>query len=364
MRLINDDNRIIKCEPMNYKHGDFTYHVAQLSPDMHQFINQGLAEQIDQLQYVVSWMINSHITSVRNTIQNYLVVDPEGVEMSDLIERRSVIRLKKGAARSGVERWIKQLDVTDITSGHMADATAVQQLIQVVTGINDNAMGQYSRGRRSAAQTTAVNAGASARLRMQAMLIYSAALEPLGRDMLSNLRDGLDEDQLIRVMGIQVTNPPAASAMVGQQDLGQFLSVDKSSLVGNYDFEQLDMTLPSEKPLIAATLQELLTAMLQNPQAAQILGYDPRSLMFEILELKGIRNPERFMVQPNPQAQQQMQQGQQPAPATNAMTGQPIPGTPQLPAPEMQQTGPTPAESKRDGAASVDQGLNMGGLII
>jgi hypothetical protein len=72
--------------------------------------------------------------------------------------------------------------------------------------------------------------------------------------------------------------------------------VDKSQLVGNYDFTTLDGTLPTEKSQTASMLQELLTAILSNPNAAAILGLDPKALLTEISELNGIRNPERFFL--------------------------------------------------------------------
>lgn len=329
---IANDNRIVKCEPMNYLHDNYTYSAAQLSPDDHVALNAGVAELVNELQSTITWLLNSRITSVRKIIQDRLIVDPEGVEMSDVNERKSIIRLKKGAARSGVERWIQQLDVKDVTATHVTDAQALGQIMQLVTGINENALGQYSQGRRSAEQTKAVNAGASSRLKMYASLIWVQSLQPLGEDMLSNLRDGLDVEQMVRVLGMQTLQPQSPYA-VNARDMQQFLGVTKSDLVGNYDFEMLDGTLPSEKGYTASQLQEILVAILTNPQAAAVLGLDARALMTEIAELQDIRNPERFFMQPAQQqaimaAAQQVNKPEMALPAgsaqiTSATAGQP-----------------------------------------
>lgn len=298
---IANDQRIVKCEPHGYLHDNFNYSAAQLSPDDHNQVNAGVAELINELQSTITWLFNTRITSVRKTIQNQFVVDSEGIEMEDLEQRRPVIRLKKQAARMGVDRFIKQLDVKDVTASHVQDAEMLGQLMQIVTGINENALGQYSQGRRSAEQTRAVNSGAASRLKMFMSLVWTQGLQPLGRDMLSNLRDGLDVSQIVKVTGLQTLQPTSPYA-VGAQDFVQFLGVTKADLVGNYDFVILDGTLPSEKGRVASMLQELLMGVLTNPQAAAILGLDAKALLTEIAELNDIRNPERFFLQP-PQQQ-------------------------------------------------------------
>jgi hypothetical protein len=352
--VIGNDSRIIKCEPLGYEHNEFTYSATEMSPDQHQFLNAGFAETIDQLQDTVTWLINAKITSTRKTIQNFLVVDPEGVEMKDLADRNPVIRLKKGMARSGVDRWIKQLTITDVTQNHLKEADILQGLIELVTGINENALGQYSSGRRSATQTQAVNQGGSSRLRMIAHVIYSSCLDPMARNLLSNLRDGLDEPQLVRVMGLQTIQPVSPYA-VNSGNFAQFLTVDKSDLIGNYDFDLMDATLPSDKQRLAGIYQEILQECIQNPQGMALFGIDPRALFQEILELNGVKNPERFLLQAQQQqallqashlmqqdpqqvmqaaagpaamaassAQQQNQSGQQQVAPQGAPTGAPI----------------------------------------
>lgn len=311
---IANDSRVVKCEPLGYLHEHYTYSVSQLSPDDQNHLSSGIAELVQELQSVMTWLYNTRITSVRKVIQDRIVVDPEGVEMSDVAERKSVIRLKKGASRSGVERWITPLPVSDVTQGHIQDAMALGQIMQLVTGINENALGQYSTGRRSAEQTRAVNSGAASRLKMYASLIWTQGIQPLGEDCLSNLRDGLDVAQIVRIIGVQALSPLSPYA-VNVQDIQNFSGITKTDLIGNYDFQTLDGTSPSEKFDVADTLQEVLIQLLTNPQAAAILGLDARALLSEIAELKNVRNPERFFLQPTQQAalMQAAQQAQNPA---------------------------------------------------
>lgn len=298
---IANDNRVVRLEPLGYLHGNFTYYAAQLTPDQHTQVNAGVSELIDQLQDIMTWLFNSRITSVRKTIQNQLVVQPDLVEMEDIKNRNPVIRLKKGVTLASVDRALKQLQVHDVTATHVQDAQAVGTVIEMVTAINQNAQGQYSTGRRSATQTEAVNAGAGTRIKMSAGLVHWQLFKPIGEDALSNLRDGLDIEQMVRVLGLQAVQPLSPYA-VGPADVQQFLGVTKRDLIGNYDFKQLDTTMSTERKDLAFQLQELFKVCATNPQLMMMLGIDLKALMTEIAELLNIRNPERFFLQP---AQQQ-----------------------------------------------------------
>lgn len=283
-----NDNRIIRFEKYNYQHNKFCYHVALYSPDQNDAETIGLADTIDQLQSVLTWFINSRITNVRKVINNSLIVDQEAIMMEDLKNRRSVIRMKPGMAKLGIDRYIKQLDVQDVTTNHLADAKFLQELVSLTTGINENMLGQFHQGRRSAREAGNVMANAAARLKMIAVLMFRSCLQTMAEQMISNLRNGLDSETLVKVMGLQ------------ESAESQFLPVTKSDLVGRYDFVMFDGTLPSEKSQKAEIFMELLKLFVSSPDAAIALGIDPKECFREFMELKGIRNPERFLLPPPP----------------------------------------------------------------
>lgn len=285
-----NNHRVIKFEPLGYLHNEFTYCCAQMSPDKHRLLNEGISDMCSALQDVVNWFLNSHITNVRKVLSNLLIVDPAGVEIADLKARKPVIRLKPGVSRQGVDKWIKQLEIRDVTTNHINDIGTLQSLMMVITGINENIMGQFHGGRRSASEARAVNAGTANRLLMTAKVLWTDCFEPMGRQMLSNSRDGMDEPAYVRTTG----------EVLNQYAYNRFIQADKSKLVGEYDFEVFDGTLPSEKANTAEALNQILQAMLSNPQAASVLGFDPQKIMLELAYLQDVPNPERFLL---PQAQ-------------------------------------------------------------
>lgn len=287
-----NDTRIVRCEPLNYAHDQFTYDVGQFSPDVLHLLSQSLSDSIDGLQSLVSWFINSRITNVRKVISDKLIVDPEGVEMKDLQDRNPIIRLKPAAARMGVDKFIKQLELQDVTQNHLKDAAFLEEFTQKATGINENILGQFYPGRRSATENRNVNSAAASRLKMAASLMFVQTFIPLGNKMISNLRDGLDEATMVKLIGIE-----------GMGDEQGFQKISRQDLVGSYDFEMFDGTLPSEKNLLAGVLEQVVQEGMKAPEIAVQWGLDLRAMLFEAMELRGIRNPTRFTLQQPPPQQ-------------------------------------------------------------
>ena len=285
-----NDQKIIRCERLNALHGKFTQVCGEFTPNHHQLCGQGLAEVLDKMQHTVSWLVSSHIRAVTNVINNKVVVDPAGVNMKSLEDPQSpFILLNKNASRQGVDRWVQQLKVQDTTAGHMQDAQLMAQMMQVVTGINDNAQGQYNSGRRSATEARAVTAGAAGRLKTHAELNWTSVFQPLGHMMLTNSRQMLSLESFMRICG----RPKPGEEQIYLARFTAFKST-LEDLVGGDDFFVFDSTLSSEKGFIAQSLQELWIALITNPAIALSLGIDARAMLKEIMFLRGVTNFSRF----------------------------------------------------------------------
>lgn len=246
---IANDGRVLNAKPMGYMHDEWTYDVAQFSPDMHQRISESLADIVFAMD-VISYLINSRLASVRKSLENNLVIDPSGVDMATVESRSPYILMKKGSPRLGVEKFVRQLPYVDTTSRHLEDAQLIMQIMQVVTGVNENAMGQFSGGRRSATEARAANSGSSSRMKVPATLIFADCLQPLGHKMLTNHRQGISQETFSKILG----DSPEVLARYSL-----FKPQDVSKLVGVEDHFVFDGTLQSEKGFIAQSLQELVS---------------------------------------------------------------------------------------------------------
>jgi hypothetical protein len=285
IELANDE-RVIRADRMGYVHDQWTYDLIQFSPDMQQQVNESLSDVLFALQDVNSFIINSRLQSIRKSLENNLIVDQSAVDMDSLESRNPYILVTKSAARMGVSKFVQQLPFQDATAAHMNDAQTLMNIMQMVTGINENAMGQFHGGRRSATEARSVNSGASARLRMVGQIMWNDGYSQLGQKMLLNQRQGLDIDSFAKILGETTENV---------QELYQhFKPMDPAELVGNVDYFTLDTTTEIEKGLLAQSLQELVVGMLGSPEGAAMMNFNMSALIREILHLKGVENVDRF----------------------------------------------------------------------
>ena len=294
--VVGNDQKLIRFEPLGYLHDQFPYVIGEYSPDANSFFNPGLADTIYELQNITTFLLNSHVVNIRKIIQNRFVVDPASVFTEDITNNAMMIRLKK--AGLPLDRVIKQLESYDVTKGNVQDIGFLMSMIQTVTGINENALGQYSQGRRSATEARSVNAGSAARLKMHAQLIWQQGLDPLGRMMLSNTRQGRSQEVFDMIVGTRALQTP----------FDQVILASPNKIAGGYDFVPYDATLPSDKQFQAGMLQELMTTLIQNPESAAMLNKDPVKLLNHIADLYGINNLNDYDLNPaqplvSPQAQ-------------------------------------------------------------
>jgi hypothetical protein len=289
-----NDNRIIRCEPAYYWHNMFSWTLAQFTPDMHHTVSLGLADLIYRLQDVISWHINSRITDVRRNLKGRFIVDPGGVDTASL-DGDGDVYLRSNVSKSGVDRWVKQLDTRDITQAHLTDAELLGKIMQVVTGVNDNIMGQYNQGRRSAQEARTVLSGAAGRMKLHGHLIWEHGLAPLGKMLLSNLRQSLSFDAYARAIGGRPEEQQARYTV--------FQGTPEEIICGD-DYFTFDSTLQSEKGFMAQSLQDLLGVILQSdPVAAARMaqGINPVKIVDEIQYLRGAGNSKRFRYSPEEQ---------------------------------------------------------------
>ena len=281
-----NDNRVIRVEPAYWWHNEFGWTLAQFTPDMQQTVALGLADLIYRLQDVITWLINSRVTDVRRNLRGRNIVNPAFIDTKSL-DSEGDIYVRKGANAAMIDRAIRPLDVNDVTRGHFTDADALGKIMEVVTGVNANAMGQYNSGRRSASEARVVTAGAAGRMKMHGQLIWDTSLGRLGRLMLSNLRQSLSLEAFQGVVGVDPMVQMRYEAFKGTPE----------EVISGGDFFTFDSTLQSERNFVAQSLQELLVAVIGNPEAAQMLDIDPRSMLNEVQFLRGAGNVSRFSLQ-------------------------------------------------------------------
>lgn len=279
---IANDQKLVRFEKKSNLHGRYGYELFEYSPDHDSFYNPGLADTIAELQGVVTFLFNSHIVNIRKVIGNRFIADVNKVQEEDILNGSMLIRTK--GAQGDINRVIKQLDVTDVTKGNLAEVDGLGGLIQLITGVNENALGQYSSGRRSATEARNVNAGSAARLKMHGTLAWFQGIKPLATQFLSNTRQWRTREVYEAIVGNL-----AAEAL-----FEQVILADPNKLAGGYDFVPYDATLPTDRQFQAGVLQELFGMLVSNPNTIQLVNKDPMKLLNYIAQLYNIRNLRDF----------------------------------------------------------------------
>lgn len=287
-----NDEKVIRFERLSYLHDQYTYNMFEYSPDHINFYNPGLTDTIYELQDLITFFLNSHVVNVRKVIQNRFIGDPTKFEMDDFKSGAAFIRTK-GTQVNSLDRIVKQLETMDVTKTHVADMDVLSQLVQLVTGINENALGQYSGGRRSATESRNVNASAAARLKMHASLMWTQGLEPCGRMMLSNTRQGRTKEIYNQIVGAAALDAPFESTIL----------TDPKTLAGGFDFVQYDATMPSDRSQQVGLLREVFSVLVQNPETIQMLNKNPLAILEHMAKLSGIKNLRDFDNLPQGQMQ-------------------------------------------------------------
>lgn len=293
-----NDNRVIRCEPAMWWHDQFGYTLSQFTPDMHHTLTLGLADLVYRLQDVITWFVNAHVTSVRRVMNNRFVVNPTLIDTKSL-DGEGDIYMRAGVSAAFADKALRQLQVQDVTSGHMNDVETLGRLMEIVTGVNGNAMGQYNSGRRSATESRNVNAGAAGRMKMHGSLIWETCFNPLGAMMTTNSRQALSQEMFTLFTGVQ--DPQRYAAFKGTPQ----------EVICGSDYFNFDSTLSSERGFMAQSLQELFSAIVtSNPQAAQDVtnSINPVKLIDEIQYMRGAGNVSRFRYTSEEMAQRQQQQ--------------------------------------------------------
>jgi hypothetical protein len=290
--------QIAQAEPQLDDHGEHPVVVAEPFGMGYAFGAAGMSDYIGPLQDSMSWFLNSHMENVRTAVNDMLVVDPKAVEMQDV--RRpgpgKLIRLKNTAITRDVRTAVNQLQVVDVTRGHVDDMQTFFEIGQRVSAVSENLLGlQDSGGRKTATEVRTSNEAAASRLAALARVVSAQGMCPLTSQMSLNTQQWMSQDFYVRV--------------VGSDGLLYPLMISPDGVAGDYYYPVHDGTLPLDKIAMLDIWKEILQGTLQDPQLRQT--YNVPKLFEFVAELGGAKNIKNYRLQSMTDAQldQQAQAG-------------------------------------------------------
>lgn len=286
--------QIVQCERLDLDHDMHPVCVSEPYTMGYGFGQPGLMDYIGPMQDLMSWLINSHVDNVRTVLNNMLVVDPSRIEMQDLKEPGAgkLIRLKRAAYGTNVDAAVKQLQVTDVTGGHINDFELLLKLTDTLGAVSDNLKGQQADGGRKTATEirTAADAGTS-RLAMLAKRISTQGISDLTEMMSLNIQQLLSDEFYMDVTGKSGEEAP--------------IRISPSGLVGDFNYPITDGSMPVDKVAMVDVWKEILMGVMQDPTGQLRSSFNVINIFKYVAELGGARNIDDFINQ-NPQGMPQL----------------------------------------------------------
>lgn len=159
MFAVTADKIVTSAKPIGLDHEKFPVVVNAPEYDGHSLVPISRLEIIQGLQEAVNWLYSSHVTNVRKAINDMIVYDPTLINPDDVKnpEPGKLIRMRRVAFGRGViDEAIKQLQVTDVTKGHLGEISMFMNIADTVSGSLDQVKGVR---RNTSERVTATEAG-------------------------------------------------------------------------------------------------------------------------------------------------------------------------------------------------------------
>lgn len=253
------------------------------------FGHAGMADFLAPIQDGLSWFMNSHIYNIRGVLNNSFVVDPSRVEIQDLKGNKpgKIIRVKQSAMGQDVRTMIQQLQVQDVTTGHMNDFAVFMRLGDALSSVNDNARGQVQMSNRTTATEARISSeSGSSRLASLARLISSQMMIDLAEQMSVNLMQFMNEEFVIQV--------------VGEDGNNALKSISPEMIVGDFYYPVHDGSLPIDKVAMLEVWKEIFMGVAKDPELRQT--FDLVKIFEHTAEMGGAKDIDKFTRGPVPGA--------------------------------------------------------------
>lgn len=287
------DDVIIQAMPLDLDHDLFP--VAICAPDFDGYSSTPVSrmETLSGLQGMLDWFFNTHVANVRKAINDMLVVDPYLLNISDIKNPGpgKIIRTRRPAWGRGVDNAIKQLDVVDITRGHVADSTFVVNFMQRIGGADDAAMGSLRQGgpeRLTAGEFEGTRAQSFSRMERLAKIIGLQAMQDIGYMFASHTQQLMEEDVYVKTTGRYqetITNMFASSVKNGRMKATPY------DILIEYDLKIRDGSVPGGN--FNPIWIDIWKAIIADPGLSQ--QYDSVKIFKYIAKSTGAKNIDEFV---------------------------------------------------------------------
>lgn len=301
--ITEDLGLICGATPLGLMHCQFPIDILEAEVEGYGLYSRGVPEIMEPIQNTVDWLLNSHFYNVRQCMNNQFIVDPSKLVVKDVQNSGPgfIWRLRPEAYGTDIRTMFHQVQVQDVTGGHMADFQAMFGIGERTIGINDQIMGSLNTGgtRKTATEVRTTTAFGVNRLKTVSEYMSGMGMAPHSQKLVQTSQQMYDVSAKLRRVG-----------SFAQEAGMSFIQVSPRDIVGFYDLVPVDGSLPIDRMAQANLWKELMGNLrMMPPQVA--MGYDWTRIFAWVANLAGLKNVNQFKIQliPDQQAQAQAQQG-------------------------------------------------------
>lgn len=293
---------LIGVIPIDYDHGMMPMVFASPSHDGYETYPLAELASVYGMQQYCDWKVRAQVANQSKVLNDMLLIDPTAFEEEDLLNPApgKLIRLKRALYNSGgIDQFIKQLEVRDVTAGNLQDVMQVASFMQELIGVSDIVRGDLSGlpERPTAALGMAARQSALSRLQYMAQKIQSQSMVPLTYMMAYNTLQFMSQEMVINIVGSRYEEDIRAVLNMGPDETDIYLT--PADLDGDFDVEP-QTKLRNEADVQA--MQPVVERLLQIPEIAlQIFSkLDASALVLNYIKRSGFENVEDFLAKTGP----------------------------------------------------------------
>lgn len=311
------DQLIVHARPVGADHEMYQCAVCAPDYDGHSPVPLSRMEVVYDQQKLIDFLYTSHITNVRKAVNDMIIYDPWTLNSADMANPApgKLIRTTRAMWGKGrVGDAYGQLQINDITRGHVADAQILQHHTAEALGTTDVARGQVQRtgARVSSSEIQGARQLVLARFERTARIIWEQSHSDIAEMFARNIQQRMSQETYIKVAGDLKNRLMQDFGYTDQQMQQNRVAIDPYDLVVNYDIIPHDGQIPGSQD--ANTWINLMQIAGQIPQAASMLKWD--SLFKYVARLLRATNVDDFVhrtptptVMAEDQIEEQVRQG-------------------------------------------------------
>ena len=281
---------IIKAVPLGMEHNKFP--VIVCSPDFDDFAIDAPSRMgmLTGMQLLIDWLFGSHITAATRALKNRLIVDPTAINLKDVNDNDTFIRVRPAAQGRDLRTMVHQLSITDVTQGYYQDIGQTMNVMERVSGIDSTNTGQLRQGgpeRLTSKEFVSTLEAAKGRIGRMAQILADQIFPDLGMFCAYNTQKLMSKDVMVKITGrwereLSIVFKGTTSALVSAQSLN--IEYDVVSYEGSRSGE---------------SSSELWLKILELVSANGLLAqkFDIVKIFTQLIIAMGVKDVESFILQ-------------------------------------------------------------------